>query len=1401
MVLSHQWDSVKYVADEPVYFSALHTPEDIFCEGSDAEDGPAMTREKRARYEEAAYEVLRGDIPIILSAALKGPTSGSRWANPWRYRPAHRPDWWQPESDDMLFTRANVLKWAKDCGRGHLSPAEALAWCKAEAQAERDAISEHAHRPGIECQFDRDSVGNYVAAGVQEKVDGRSLKETPKYDTDSEDRTAQVFDDTYVLKSEANDSMTTLPGNATRSKKRPIESRWIKSNVPKRARGETLSPTSTPTPTPVHKSLEETYRPAHRGKSVSTSIRQSHRSTSSDHVRSEEKIQPEQTNRTCNDHSVRSATSGGLEEESMAPNSFRYSMPSPTQHETIFPRKPASNLSELKAQMVALQPVGPSAESQDSGSQLQLHFDQNTHRSEGPNRHRLSQGSVNTVSACCNLAGFSDLEVAVTDLANAQRQQDKLASASLVIENDIVRTPVAQDSQASYITEIAPSTKGIGTFRYKKRKQKDSRRHSSRETQLSIASRVGQNLTDNDTGPDMAPRANSEDAHTSLPSLPGIQFLGSAPSTYASQDVKQVGSRNSALKQDSKRSSSVLYSSEIASSASIVRPASELHHTPEPHNPYVSTPRIPTPLGLDLSFDFGNFAQSSQNTTSVETALRTSASVSVGDGVNPLPNLDEKKSNFSLRAPHQYATRAEEPLEGVLEGFSQDPPFSRATPGDTVAKMVSQISDHASNKYTVVATPSFPRSPRTSIGSGDFHGNWNLQSDSHIAGRPSLSPLNHSQSHESLGRLNDMSCLELEQCSSNERDKKAFKLVSSNTSHGPISTLGHDQETFESRTSSKQCQTREVSQPLPVKAYASDNVEYTNSTMQALPEASQKLPKISTTRPANSTVLRNLDAFDCSTQSFDSAFATSSARKTPVRRLEHVEVPTLGQDEEENSSTGRRKQERSTDLGRSSGDLHTSPNCLSLPQRYSEETPVNTEDVNFDTGAPQSSRSPTSSYRQRSSGRKHGKSQTHLLGQSKTKSTYSCPTPSISMHGPQKITSQPSCRTPRNVTKELDDNDNSSILPSTQQTPFQAGSIGLNLRALAANVRPSSTPIVMQRHSSPESVQSPWGLADQEQVSTVIPTAQPNGCLDFVDDGGDKLHPVCPDNQSYSWQKAGLLRERHTASNQLDTPFPMQRQDGDELKHTEQQSTQLLYDETNNPWRTGVKPSPPRQSKKRVSFGVLPMDNADGAPKLVSKSILRSPPPANIDYIIGGASDQSREDEIGTSYAVQGKPILHPMTYKPVLSGSKYLAVGSPFKESSPPVAAMAEAFIAADRDEPPGQECNTASGSERFLRPIKETRMNHTARDSNNESPRRNSYSQSPSRGQRTMSQEVALNLDEMIDEMDDFLGGWSVEADLQRESDEAAKESTKSSNRRDRIAGAPPEQSRASPERHEPA
>lgn len=98
---------------QPYHFSPAVHPNDIVCPGSDTEDTPEELDRKRHRYEEIAQRCTKGYIPTILSASLKGPFSKeSGWNNPWRYRPRKKQDedWWQPGSENMLFTRANVMK-------------------------------------------------------------------------------------------------------------------------------------------------------------------------------------------------------------------------------------------------------------------------------------------------------------------------------------------------------------------------------------------------------------------------------------------------------------------------------------------------------------------------------------------------------------------------------------------------------------------------------------------------------------------------------------------------------------------------------------------------------------------------------------------------------------------------------------------------------------------------------------------------------------------------------------------------------------------------------------------------------------------------------------------------------------------------------------------------------------------------------------------------------------------------------------------------------------------------------------------------------------------------------------------------------------------------------------------
>ncbi|KAM0263786.1 hypothetical protein ACHAQJ_001104 [Trichoderma viride] len=66
------------------YCEAVLQPQDIYYEGSEDEDyDDAVTRKQR--YEAAGQRFLAGDVPLILSATLKGPfDEESGWVNPWR---------------------------------------------------------------------------------------------------------------------------------------------------------------------------------------------------------------------------------------------------------------------------------------------------------------------------------------------------------------------------------------------------------------------------------------------------------------------------------------------------------------------------------------------------------------------------------------------------------------------------------------------------------------------------------------------------------------------------------------------------------------------------------------------------------------------------------------------------------------------------------------------------------------------------------------------------------------------------------------------------------------------------------------------------------------------------------------------------------------------------------------------------------------------------------------------------------------------------------------------------------------------------------------------------------------------------------------------------------------------
>jgi hypothetical protein len=245
--------------EEQLYCSVPQDPEDIICEGSDTEQTAAEIRKKRHRYEEIGRRYLGGYRPPIQSASLRGPLNPeSGWVNPWRSRLRKEADRWQQGSEEVSFTRANVMKGAAD-GLGYLNPDEALAWCKAVAEIEaRDQFDsmDVAHHSGAESDLEE-------SGDVSPRYDIPQAQPGPKSANDGHQSSHGHTSNPSAHRStvlHAQDDTTKsndVMGSNRRHPKRPAESQWLKgSYVSKRARWED-HPISSPTPMPDPLSVRE----------------------------------------------------------------------------------------------------------------------------------------------------------------------------------------------------------------------------------------------------------------------------------------------------------------------------------------------------------------------------------------------------------------------------------------------------------------------------------------------------------------------------------------------------------------------------------------------------------------------------------------------------------------------------------------------------------------------------------------------------------------------------------------------------------------------------------------------------------------------------------------------------------------------------------------------------------------------------------------------------------------------------------------------------------------------------------------------------------------------------------------------------------------------------------------
>jgi hypothetical protein len=205
---------------------------------------------------------MRGHLPVLQSASLRGPFSKETgWVNPWRYRPRQKQDdWWQPGSEDMLFTRENVMKRAVAHGLGYLSPGEALAWCKATAQAEAAVLNGTDIRGEILKSIEVDGLSDtenleYSTLSMSLVKPSRLHMPTPGSRPASNQRqsphsTTNHPSDTPYTRGTAGSNM--------KGTKRPVDSQWLKgSYVSKRARWDGPAVAS---PTPLPDMLSERDR-------------------------------------------------------------------------------------------------------------------------------------------------------------------------------------------------------------------------------------------------------------------------------------------------------------------------------------------------------------------------------------------------------------------------------------------------------------------------------------------------------------------------------------------------------------------------------------------------------------------------------------------------------------------------------------------------------------------------------------------------------------------------------------------------------------------------------------------------------------------------------------------------------------------------------------------------------------------------------------------------------------------------------------------------------------------------------------------------------------------------------------------------------------------------------------
>ena len=276
--------------------------------------------------------------------------------------------------------------------------------------------------------------------------------------------------------------------------------------------------------------------------------------------------------------------------------------------------------------------------------------------------------------------------------------------------------------------------------------------------------------------------------------------------------------------------------------------------------------------------------------------------------------------------------------------------------------------------------------------------------------------------------------------------------------------------------------------------------------------------------------------------------------------------------------------------------------------------------------------------------------------------------------------------------------------------------------------------------------QSPWATEDillaatphlnqhskafvtaEQENSVAIGSPPAHDAAEETSDWEANERPVTPDN--------GIKPFKDFMTPKLSPERPEAPSD-----HNEVSNIQLLIEAaTNNPWTSNSMQRASRKSKKQVSFGVPSEERPDSQPhkSIFSNQGAASPPPPQM-------LEHSRDDGIfddGTTVMNKfGKHFSAAAGFRHLLPGKNSSLL------SSPAVGAMAEAFIAADRETSIEQDRRVARGEspKRHLKPKSNSRTNLLLSG--------------------TTDYDSEVNFDDFLDEAGNFLEDWSVDSEVKK-------------------------------------